>query len=78
MAIAWVPGDDPAKAQRVDNAPPSKPAQKQAYVRGMAAAYYTVSAMGVSPASESALLRRLAELEPGNPEWKRMDEESGE
>lgn len=71
-AICWVAGDDPKKpALQEDNAPPTKPAQKAAYVRGMAAAFYTIEATGdpsVGPALE-ALRRRLSELEPGNPDW---------
>lgn len=65
-AIAWTPGDDPAKpALPSDNAPPAKPAARAAYLRGMAAAYHIVRA-----GSLQDLLRRLAELEPGNPDWE--------
>jgi hypothetical protein len=76
-AVAWVPGDDPAKPQPLrDNSPPQKPAAREAYARGMAAAYHiAMSAEGphhgaiVGSASEY-IRRRLAEIEPGNPQWR--------
>lgn len=72
-AICWVAGNDPDKpALQEDNAPPSKPAAKAAYVRGFAAAFYTAEAAGknlTGPELMEALRRRMAELEPGNPDW---------
>ncbi len=65
-AVAWVPGDDPDKPQTADgNAPPVKPALRETYVRGMAAAYHILRSGGAA-----AVRQRLAELEPGNPEWQ--------
>lgn len=70
-AIAWVPGDDPAKPRALpDNAPPSKPAAKEAYTRGMAASYYTIQGCNTVEEARKLLLRRLSELEPSNPEWE--------
>lgn len=65
-AIAWVAGDDPDKASGPgDNAPPKARTARQHYIRGMAAAYYLGRNHGVE-----ALIDRLAELEPNNPEWQ--------
>lgn len=71
-AVAWVPGDDPAKpAPAGTNAPPAKPALLAAYLRGLAAAYYMVRAYEQPNSAAALALRgRLAELEPGNPEWQ--------
>jgi hypothetical protein len=70
-AIAWTPGDDPAKPRSLqDNAPPKTPAAKAAYIRGMAASFYMLQALPNSIDARQLLRRRLAELEPSNPEWE--------
>ena len=70
MAMAWVPGADPARPLLNTNAPPTKPKLREAYVRGYAAAYYAAEVGGVELLQLEPLRRRLAELEPGNPEWQ--------